>query len=88
MVSERRSSLRHPSARLLRFIDRLGDLSGRPAAVFPTYKLAVGGSLREMALHLEARGARVTGRLRSRGAFVADGFEVWLLALPPSDRRA
>jgi flavodoxin len=72
----------HPSARSLRFIDRLGDLRGRPAAVFVTYRVAAGRSLDELARHLEARGARVTGRFKSRGAYAAQAFESWIRSLP------
>jgi flavodoxin len=75
----------HPSARSLRFIDRLSDLGGRPAAVFVTYKVAAGGSLDELARHLETRGARVTGRFRSRGPYAGPGFESWLRSLDAAD---
>lgn len=75
----------HPSARSLRFIDRLSDLGGRPAAVFVTYRIAAGGSLGELARHLEARGARVTGHFRSRGPYAAEGFESWLRSLEVAD---
>ncbi len=56
------------------FIDRLGDLDGKPTAVFCTYKTAVGGMLSKMAARLESRGAKVTGSFRSRGPVAAEGF--------------
>ncbi len=72
----------HPTDRALLFIDRLGPLDGRPAAVFTTYKLAVGGMLRQLAARLEARGASVTGQFKSRGPHAAKGFEAWVRSLP------
>ena len=60
------------------FIDRLGDLDGKPTAVFCTYKTAVGGMLSKMAAQLRNRGAAVTGEFRSRGPVAADGFAAWV----------
>ena len=72
----------HPTDRALLFIDRLGPFDGKPAAVFTTYKLAVGGMLRQLAARLEARGARVTGQFKSRGPHAAREFEAWVRSLP------
>ena len=63
------------------FIDRLGNLDGKPTAVFCTYKTAVGGMLRKMAAQLEGRGATVTGSFKSRGPVAADGFAAWVESL-------
>ena len=71
----------HPTDRALVFIDRLGPLEGRPAAVFTTYKIAVGGTLRQLAERMERRGARVTGQFKSRGPRAAKGFEAWVRGL-------
>jgi flavodoxin len=73
--------LQHATEATMEFIDRLGPLDGKPAAVFCTYKLAVGGMLPKMAARLEARGARVTGQFKSRGSFAADGFDAWVQSL-------
>ena len=62
-------------------IDGLGNLDGKPAAVFCTYKTAVGGMLRKMAAQLESRGAKVTGSFKSRGPVVAKGFDTWIASL-------
>ena len=63
------------------FIDRLGNLDGKPTAVFCTYKTAVGGMLSKMAARLEGRGAKVTGSFRSRGPVAAEGFAAWVESL-------
>ena len=63
------------------FIDRLGDLDGKPTAVFCTYKTAVGGMLSKMAAQLRNRGAAVTGEFRSRGPVAAKGFAAWVETL-------
>ena len=63
------------------FIDRLGNLDGKPTAVFCTYKTAVGGMLSKMAAQLRNRGANVTGSFKSRGPVVADGFGAWVESL-------
>ncbi len=59
--------LQHPTAASMAFIDRLGDLHGKRAVVFCTYKIATGKTLDEMARALERKGARVVGRFRFRG---------------------
>jgi flavodoxin len=64
----------------MEFIDGL-DLDDTPAAVFCTYKTSPGKMLDKMADALEARGARTTGRFRSRGGKAADGFAGWLDSL-------
>ena len=72
----------HPTDRALVFIDRLGPLEGKPAAVFTTYKIAVGGTLRQLGQRMERRGATVTGQFKSRGPRAAKGFEAWVRRLP------
>jgi flavodoxin len=71
----------HATKETMAFIDRLGDLSGKPAAVFCTYKLAVGGMLSKMAVQLRNRGAAVTGQFKSRGPVPAGGFAAWVESL-------
>ena len=71
----------HATKATMEFIDSLGPLDGKPAAVFCTYKLAVGGMLPKMAARLEGRGANVTGMFKSRGSFAAEGFDDWVQSL-------
>lgn len=73
--------LQHATKASMAFIDRLGPLEGKPAAVFCTYRLATGKMLPAMAARLEARGARVTGQFKSRGPLAADGFDAWVQSL-------
>ena len=70
-----------PTDRALIFIDRLGPFEGKPAAVFVTYKLAVGSTLKQLSTRLERRGATVTGQFKSRGPHAAKGFADWVRAL-------
>ena len=70
----------HATKATMEFIDSL-SLDGTPAAVFCTYKTSPGKMLDKMASALEARGAQVTGRFRSRGPNAADGFAGWLGSL-------
>ena len=57
----------HPTEGTMRFIERLGDLPGKNAVVFCTYKLAIGSTLRQMAKALEGKGAKVVGQFKYRG---------------------
>jgi len=57
----------HPTSRTMAFIKQLGDLSGKRAVVFCTYKIAAGSTLRTMAQALEAGGATVVGQFKYRG---------------------
>ncbi len=59
--------MQHPTEETMRFIDRLGDLTGKKALVFCTYKLAVGSTLRHMAQGLEEKGAQVVAQFKYRG---------------------
>jgi flavodoxin len=59
--------LQHPTARTMQFIDRLGDLAGKKALVFCTYKVAPGSTLRRMSRALERKGAEVAGQFKYRG---------------------
>ncbi|HSF84544.1 MAG TPA: flavodoxin domain-containing protein [Acidimicrobiia bacterium] len=70
-----------PTPATISFIERLGPLDGKPAAVFTTYDLAIGKTLKKMATPLEARGARVTAELKSKGPHAADDFGAWLRTL-------
>ena len=71
----------HATEATMDFIDGLGSLDGKPAAVFCTYKTAVGGMLPKMAARLESRGAAVTGSFKSRGPVAAEGFDHWVKSL-------
>jgi hypothetical protein len=58
----------------MQFIDRLGNLTGKRAVVFCTYKLATGKLLLNMANELESKGAIVIGQFKFRGADPSDQF--------------
>jgi flavodoxin len=73
--------LQHATTATMDFIDSLDELGGKPAAVFCTYKTAVGGMLPKMAARLESRGADVTGSFKSRGPHAAEGFKDWVESL-------
>ena len=57
----------HPTEGTMRFVERLGALSGKKTIVFCTYKTAVGSALRQMAKALEGKGAQVVGQFKYRG---------------------
>lgn len=59
--------MQHPTEGSINFINLLGDLSGKNALVFCTYKLAAGSTLRQMAKALENKGAKVVGQFKYRG---------------------
>ena len=73
--------LQHATTATMDFIGSLDELGGKPAAVFCTYKTAVGGMLPKMAARLESRGAEVTGSFKSRGPYAAGGFKDWVESL-------
>ena len=70
-----------PTQATIDFIERLGPLDGKQVAVFTTYAIAVGKTLTKMASALEARGADVTGRFKSKGPSAALDFATWLRSL-------
>ena len=70
-----------PTDATIDFVGRLGRLDGTPTAVFTTYAIAVGKTLKKMASALEARGAKVTGRFQSKGPQADDRFRAWLRGL-------
>lgn len=57
----------HPTSGTMEFVERLGDLSGKYAVVFCTYKLAIGSTLKRMARALEGKGATIIGDFSFRG---------------------
>lgn len=57
----------HPTPASMRFIRELGNLEGKKAVVFCTYKVAIGSTLEQMAAALENKGANVVGRFKYRG---------------------
>jgi flavodoxin len=67
-----------PTQATIDFIERLEPLDGKQVAVFTTYAIAVGKTLEKMASSLEARGAKVTGRFKSKGPSAATDFATWL----------
>jgi flavodoxin len=70
-----------PTDATMSFMERLGPLEGKPAVVFTTYDLAIGKTLKKMAVPLKARGAQVTGEFKSKGPHAAAGFADWLQTL-------
>lgn len=70
-----------PTQATIDFIARLEPLEGKQVAVFTTYAIAVGKTLEKMASALEARGADVTGRFKSKGPSAATDFAPWLRRL-------
>ncbi len=70
----------HPSEPMMKFLDD-ATLTGKPVAVFATYKLAVGSTLRQMAIAAESAGGKVTGMYKVKGPNVPAGFEAWVRSL-------
>jgi len=70
----------HPSQPALDFIEKL-SLNGKPTAVFATYKVGVGSTLRQMANAAESAGGKVTGMYKVKGPKVPEGFEDWVASL-------
>ena len=56
-----------PTEGTMQFIERLGNLAGKKALVFCTYKLATGSTLPRMAKALAGKGANVVGQFKYRG---------------------
>jgi flavodoxin len=73
----------HPSEGFTRWIES-ASFNGKPVAVYTTYKLAVGSTLRQMSAMVEAAGGKVTGMYKVKGARVPEGFEAWLSSLARS----
>ena len=71
----------HPSEGSLRFIDRLGDLAGKQAVVFCTYKIAPGSTLRQLAQAMQQHGAVVMGQFHYRGPVPDAKFSQFATAL-------
>ena len=70
----------HPSEPMMRWLED-ASLAGKPVAVFATYKVAVGGTLRHLANGAESAGGKVTGMYKVKGAKVPEGFESWVQSL-------
>ncbi len=75
----------HPSDGALAFLEKL-SLNGRPAAVFATYKLAIGSTVTQLANAVERSGGRVTGMYKVKGPRVPEGFDGWVRSLERSPR--
>lgn len=73
--------LQHPTDETMRFIDRLGNLTGKKALVFCTYKLAVGSTLQRMAQGLEQKGAQVVAQFKYRGPMPDSEFTSFAVSL-------
>ncbi len=70
----------HPSEPMMRWLQD-ASLVGKPVAVFATYKLAVGSTVRQMANAAESAGGKVTGLYKVKGPNVPVGFEDWVKSL-------
>jgi flavodoxin len=70
----------HPSEPMMRWLED-ASLSGRQVAVFATYKLAIGSTLRQLSDGAESAGGKVTGMYKVKGPNVPDGFEKWVRSL-------
>ena len=57
----------HPSEGSLKFISRLGDLTGKRAVLFCTYKTAPGSTLRQLTQAMQQHSADIVGQFRYRG---------------------
>ncbi|MDX1414692.1 MAG: flavodoxin domain-containing protein [Candidatus Promineifilaceae bacterium] len=71
----------HPTEGTMQFIEQLGDLSGKKAIVFCTYKLAIGSTLRQMAQALEKKGATVVEQFKYRGPEPPNKFALFAKSL-------
>jgi flavodoxin len=71
----------HPTERSMWFMDRLGNLAGKKAVVFCTYKLATGPTLPKMAKALEEKGAQVVGQFKYRGPDPNEKFASFVASL-------
>lgn len=67
--------LQKPSKPFRQFAGALPDLAGKKVALFCTYKLAVGSSLKKMAEAVSARGGRVAAEFKFRGPKPDAAFE-------------
>jgi flavodoxin len=72
--------MQHPSEPALEFVEKL-SLNGKPVAVFATYKLALGSTLRQLSDRVESAGGKVTGMYKVKGPRVPPGFEAWVGSL-------
>ncbi len=70
----------HPSEPMMRWLED-APLTGKPVAVFATYQLAVGSTVRHLADKAESAGGKVTGMYKVKGPNVPDGFESWVGSL-------
>lgn len=75
--------MQHPTEETMRFIERLGDLTGKKALVFCTYKLAAGTTLKQMAQSLEKHGAQVVAQFQYRGPEPTTEFASFAASLEP-----
>ena len=72
--------MQHPSNGMMDFIAGM-SINHKPVAVFTTYKLAIGSTLRQMAVAAEGAGGKVTGMYKVKGPRVPEGFEAWVRSL-------
>jgi flavodoxin len=70
----------HPSAPMVRWLAD-ASLAGKPVAVFATYKIAVGSTLRQLSAAAESAGGKVTGMYKVKGPNVPAGFDAWVSSL-------
>ncbi len=73
--------MQRPTEASMRFMERLGDLTGKQAVVFCTYTLAAGSTLEQMARGLEKKGAQVVGQFKYRSSKPTDDFTSFVKSL-------
>ncbi len=73
--------LQHPTKASMEFIDKLGNLRGKKAVVFCTYKLATGSLLPKMANAIGVKGADVVGQFKYRGPYPTSAFQELVASL-------
>jgi hypothetical protein len=70
----------HPSEPMMQWLQD-ASLVGKEVAVYATYQLAVGSTVRQMASAAESAGGKVTGLYKVKGPNVPVGFEDWVKSL-------
>ena len=73
----------HPSEPMMQWLQD-ASLTGREVAVYATYALAVGSTVRQLSDSAEAAGGKVTGMYKVKGPNVPAGFERWVDSLGSS----
>lgn len=73
--------LQHPTKASMEFIDKLGNLRGKKAVVFCTYKLATGSLLPKITNTIGAKGADVVGQFKYHKPYPTSAFQELVASL-------